>query len=428
MFLLYNLFVVLLVPFWLPYAWFRARKRREPVRWAERFGNYDIKPGPDRIWLHAVSVGEVHAAVPILRELSRVLPGYEIVLSTTTSSGQQAARDGAEGLYDHLVYFPLDVARFALNAMIVVRPKAVLVMETELWMNFLWAAQSLGARTALLNGRISDRSFRRASRLRFFYRILLRFVDLCLMQSQEDRARIVALGAEPGRAEVVGNVKFDQALTEETDSGAARQEFGVPQGAPCVVVGSTRSAEEERLVLAALAAAREAAPNLYFILAPRHVERADEVEAIVRQFGFTPIRRSDCTPQSPAGDCLLLDTFGELARAYAAGDVAVVGGGFGEFGGQNIFQPLALGKPTFFGPHMTNFKEITALAKEEGIGFEVDTAQALAEGISGLLQDERARTRIGEKAGEVMARNVGAAAKYVERVAALLAPSSKPTT
>lgn len=417
MFLLYNLLVSLTAWLWLPWAWMRSRRRAEPVRWAERMGRLRVEPGPERIWVHAVSVGEVHAAIPLLREIRKRLPGYEILLSTTTSSGQQAARDGARDLYDHLVYFPMDVASFCLNAMIRVRPTAVVIMETELWLNFLWAADAVGAKVMIANGRLSDRSFARARRFRFFYRYLLRFVNLCLMQSETDCERIVALGADPARVKNVGNTKFDQAMAERVEGVAAREEFGVPQDAPCVVVGSTRSQEEEALVLDALLRVKAELPELYFVLAPRHVERAPEVLDALSERGLRAARRSHA---EKGADCLLLDTFGELAKAYACADVAVVGGGFGGFGGQNIFQPLAYGKPVFFGPAMHNFRDIAELAVRESVGFRVSTSEELAAGMLSLLRDPAKLRAIADDAKRLIEANQGASERIASELSHLL--------
>ena len=417
MFLLYNLLVSLTAWLWMPWAWMRSRRRAEPVRWAERMGRLPVEPGPDRIWVHAVSVGEVHAAIPVLREIRRQLPTYEILLSTTTSSGQQTAKDGAGDLYDHLVYFPMDVASFCLNAMIRARPNAVVIMETELWLNFLWAADAVRAKVLIANGRLSDRSFARARRFRFFYRYLLRFVHLCLMQSETDCERILALGADPARVKNIGNTKFDQAMAERMTGEAAREEFGVPIDAPCVVVGSSRSREEEVLVLDALLRVRAELPGLYFVLAPRHVERAPEVLETLSQKGLRAGRRSQL---EKGEDCLLLDTFGELARAYACADVAVVGGGFGGFGGQNIFQPLALGKPVFFGPAMHNFRDIAELAVREGVGFRVSTSEELAEGMLSLFRDPDRLASIASVAENLVSANQGASARIASELSKLL--------
>ena len=218
--------------------WWRAKKRKEQPNWQERKGNIDIPRRKDgkRIWFHAVSVGEVVAAMPVLREIRARLPDHEIVLSVTTSSGHQTAREKAEGLFDHLIYFPIDVARLQLSAMQRVRPSVVAIMETELWFNFLWAAKVFDAKTLLINGRISDRSFPRSMRLRFFYRSLLKNLDRCLMQTETDAERISALGGQ--RVEVLGNSKFDQAVEGiDADPVALRSEFGIDPSKPTIVVG-----------------------------------------------------------------------------------------------------------------------------------------------------------------------------------------------
>src|ERR1044072_341675 len=196
MFLLYNILITLFSPIWAPWMWLRTRARKEQPRWNERFGTYDLKRRKDRkrIWGHAVSVGEVVAVMPILERLRSKLPEHEIVLTVTTSSGHQTAREKAVGLYDHLLYFPIDVARFQLAAMQRIQPSVAVVMETELWMNFLWAAKVFDTRTLLVNGRISDRSFRRSLKVGFFYKSLLSRMDRCLMQSEKDAARIRDLG------------------------------------------------------------------------------------------------------------------------------------------------------------------------------------------------------------------------------------------
>ncbi len=211
MFLLYNILLTILAPFWVPWMLLKSYRRKERPNWDERQGRFDLPARGDRhrIWVHTVSVGEFFAATPILRELRKTLPDHEILVSVTTSSGHQAAREAEPGLFDHLVYFPIDVARFQLGAMQQVRPDVVAIMETELWMNFVWAAKTFGARTILINGRISDRSFPRSLKLKFFYQTLLKDVDLCLMQSETDAERILALGARTAKS--LGNCKFDQA-------------------------------------------------------------------------------------------------------------------------------------------------------------------------------------------------------------------------
>lgn len=412
MFILYNLLLTLLSPIWVPWMWLRSRRRKEAPNWQERCGNYPFKGGRDtkRIWVHAVSVGEVMACKPILRELREVLPDYEIVLSTTTSSGHRTASEHAVGLYDHLVYFPIDVARFQLAAMTRVRPAAVAIMETELWMNFLWAAKAMGAKTLLVNGRISDRSFGRSRKLAFFYGAMFKMLDRVLAQSDGDREKLLALGAS--KVEVLGNCKFDQALEGLTaDPAAVRKSLKIPAGRKVVVVGSTRGEDEESLVIAALK--EVGLHDLMVIHAPRHLERVGALAVAVEEAFGRACRRS----AGESGDYLILDTYGELADVYSVADLVIVGGGFGEYGGQNILQPLALGKPVLHGPHMQNFKDVAESAGSAGATRVCSNASQLAEAIKDLLADDVKRNRMGLAAAELIKASTGASKRYAEAIA-----------
>lgn len=415
MFLLYNLLLTLTSPVWAPYTFLKSRKRKEQPNWKERMGSGYLAAIPakgerPRIWVHAVSVGEVIAAKPILEEIRKQLPQHEIVLSVTTSSGHQTARQQPEGLYDFLVYFPLDVPRFQMVAMQRVRPDAVLVMETELWMNFLWAAKVFGALTFLVNGRISDRSYPRSVKLKAFYKSLLSYVDRCLMQSQTDVDRILSLGAKS--AEVLGNVKFDQAL-EETK--ATLNNIRQPNGKATLVIGSTRGVEEEQFVLGALELV--GFDRLNVIHAPRHLETAPGLaEAVKAKTGAVALRSKD-----ESGPYLILDTYGELAKTYALADFTIIGGGFSNLGGQNLLQPLAHGKPVLHGPHMQNFRDVATMADRSGAALTCSTPQELAEAIRSLLDNPDQVQKMGKAASQLIKSNLGASQKMVAEVAKALA-------
>jgi 3-deoxy-D-manno-octulosonic-acid transferase len=424
---LYNLLLLMLAPLWLLYTLVRIMGGSWRERWWERFGFIPIPPPTSkrRLWVHCVSVGETLAALPVLKELRRALPNYEIVLTTTTPTGQRTARNSAHPWVDYFAYFPLDLPFAVSNALARIQPDALLLFETELWLNLIYAQHRRGGLVIVVNGRLSDRSFRRAHRLRAFYRALLRFVDLACVQSPTDALRFVELGLSPARVEVVGNTKFDQAL-EAADANPTewRRRLSLPLDAPVIVVGSTRTADEEQLVAEAYRRVREALPATCLVLAPRHLERVPEVERLLRDYGFEPVRRTQLpfsdtlgTDSKPASaQVVLVDTFGELAQLYCIADVAVVGGAFAPLGGQNLFQPLAHGKPVFFGPHTHNFRDIALLAKEAGVGFEVRTAEELAEGILRLLRDEPARRQIERNARELIARHQGAARRCAQHV------------
>ncbi len=412
MFLLYNLLLTVLSPIWLVWMIVRARRRKEQPNWTERQGMYDIPKRGERkrVWLHTVSVGEFVAATPLLKELRRTLPHYEIVVSVTTSSGHQTARDAEAGLFDHLVYFPIDVARFQLSAMQKVRPDVVAIMETELWMNFLWAAKVMGARTVLVNGRISDRNFRISKHLRFYYRALLKEMDRCLMQSPADLERIQLLGARD--ATVLGNMKFDQAVQGlDADPVEWKQKLGLDASRCTLVVGSTRGEEEERLVIAAIK--QVGLDRLNVIHAPRHLERVDSLAALVKQETGAVALRS----KGETGPYMILDTYGELSSIYCVSDLVVIGGGFENLGGQNLIQPLAHGKPVLHGPYMQNFRDSAAMADAAGAAQVCRTAEELAAAIKELLDDPAKRKLAGDAARELVAQNLGATKRYAETIA-----------
>ncbi|MCS7066276.1 MAG: 3-deoxy-D-manno-octulosonic acid transferase [Fimbriimonadales bacterium] len=418
--LLYNLLLLVLSPLWLAYALVRIVGGSWRERWWERFGFIPIPPPSQkrRLWVHCVSVGETLAALPVLKALRKSLPDYEIVLTTTTPTGQRTARDSAHAWVDYIAYFPLDLP-FAVNrALSCIQPDALLLFETELWFNLVHAQHRRGGLVLVLNGRLSDRSFQRARYLRAFYRALLHAIDFACVQSPTDALRFIELGLSPSRVEVVGNTKFDQAL-EAADASPDewRARLSLPPDAPVLVVGSTRTPDEEQLVADAYQQVRHALPQTCLVLAPRHLERVPEVENLLREQGLEPIRRTLLPfPEGQYAQVVLLDTFGELAQLYCVADVAVVGGAFAPLGGQNLFQPLAHGKPVFFGPHTHNFRDIAQLAKEAGVGFEVRTAGELAEGILCLLRDEKARQEIETRARELIARHQGAAQRCAQHV------------
>lgn len=406
----YNVLLILLAIFWVPWMIWRASKRKDKPDWKQRTGDLPLespKKGVRRAWIHAVSVGEVLAARPILKEIRKLDPDLEIVLSTTTSSGQTAAKENAEGLFDHLVYFPIDVPRFVIAAMIRVRPKVVAIMETELWMNFLWAAKEFRATTILVNARVSDRSFPRSVRIRPYYKALFANLDRAMAQTKVDADRLKSLGfADP---EVVGNCKFDGAIEDTVSDKDWREELGIPRDANVVVVGSTRSEHEEKLVVAALKAADL---DVWVVHAPRHIESAPGLAELYReQFGAVALRS-----KGEHGRFLVLDTYGELAGVYAIADIVVLGGSFDDLGGQNLLQPLAHGKPVIHGPHMQNFKEAAAAAAAARAAITARNEQDLTDWLKRLMGSDAIRTMMGRAAKELVEENLGASRTYAEAI------------
>jgi 3-deoxy-D-manno-octulosonic-acid transferase len=291
-------------------------------------------------------------------------------------------------------------------------------METELWPTFLLTCRRRGIPVLLANGRISRRSFARYARVRALLGPTLTAIASFCMQSREDAERIIALGADPSRVAVVGNVKYDLAPGEP----AQARDLGLPAGAPLFVAGSTHRGEEEA-VLCAYTAGCGAAPGLRLLLAPRHPERAREVEALVRRAGFACVLRSALRgpgPEAAGAPVIVLDTVGELAGLYALGTVAFVGGSLVPWGGHNPLEPAAWECPVVFGPHMGNFAEMAEAFLARGAALRVPDAAALGAALRSLLADSRRRAALGRAGAGVLAQHRGAADGIVRAIEALL--------
>ena len=430
-FFVYNCLLLLLSPLLsLFLLWRLAKSKEDRAHWGERWGKLPENIGGEsglspRFWVHAVSVGEVMAAAPVLRELRQRFPDALIVLSTTTIGGREVAQKQTPPA-DEVVYYPLDFPWAVRRALQRVRPDVVLLMEWEIWPNFLTEAKKQGAKVAVLNGRISDRGLRRGKSgiAAFFTAPGLAAVDRFAMQSDEDARRAILVGAPPERVQTFGNTKFDESSTPLTpdERAALRIEFGIPPQLPVWICGSTRDGEEA-LIASAIRRVWEQVPDLFLIVAPRHLTRADEAAAALELAGEAVQRRS--AGGTLPGCVLLLDTFGERARAYAVADVAFVGGSLLPFGGQSVFQPLAQGVPALFGPYMNNQRDIAALSRAEGVGFEVsDTEQLASEVVRLASLSGEEKEALAQKARGLIERNQGVAARCVDAVADLLGGSA----
>lgn len=416
MILLYNFLLILTSFLWWPWMILRARKRKEQPNWSERAGDIHFAAAgtnPKRLWIHAVSVGEVMASLPVLAELRKKLPGWEIILSVTTSSGHETAKAKAQGLYDFLIYPPIDLLRFTVRAVVRAKPSALVIMETEIWYSLLWAAKELGAANILANGRISDRSFRRSRGLKFFYRHPLGLFDRLLMQTEQDKERILALGAPS--AEVLGNTKYQEAADAlSADPAHWRQELGLAETDLVIFVGSTRGEEDETPVLEGL---KGRPPGCRIIWAPRHLERAEELAKRIEAHLGKPSFRS----KGEKGEITILDTYGELSQAYCVADVVIIGGGFANLGGQNLIQPLAHGKPVIHGPHMQNFRHAAEEAAQAGATLIASSGSELAGHLNRLMADKSLRAKMGSAGAALVRMHLGAA----ERIAAAIAEEAE---
>jgi 3-deoxy-D-manno-octulosonic-acid transferase len=420
---LYNLIAVLLVLFALPvFCW---RLIREPGFGERLRQNFGFLPATalqavahkQCLWLHAASIGEVVAASPIIKELRAAFPERPLLVSTVTVTGHEMAKKILPDA-DCIIFAPLDLPFLSAAVVRRIQPGLFMLVETELWPNFLQAMENLQVPVVMVNGRISDKSAQRYGYLLSVLKQMLQCVSLFCMQSELDAAHIIALGAPRNSVVVTGNTKFDQTYTMVTPEAKRLllASFGFSATAcPIFIAGSTHEGEEEAIFEAYLQA-KQAIPNLKLILAPRNIRRADEVEKIAASYSVSLQRRTKLSAQSPVApyEVILLDTIGELGQLYSLGDIIFVGGSLIPQGGHNILEPAAHGKPILVGPHMFNFKESYALLSGRGACLTVHDSQELAAEIVVLLQDPRAAAAMGQSAAAIMLENSGAAKKSVD--------------
>jgi 3-deoxy-D-manno-octulosonic-acid transferase len=404
-----------------------ARRRRAGYRrdLAQRLGRLgDGLPPEPRCWIHAVSVGESAAAVPLVEGIRRRWPELGIVVSTITPTGARIVAERLAGTAVHR-YFPIDLPGPVRRALEAARPRFFIAIETELWPNFLRALARRGIPAMIANGRISDRSFRRYRWVRGLMRRVLTDVSVFAMQTEEDARRIIALGAPPSRVVVTGNLKSDL-VPEATgdDASAWRERLRLGAGARLWIAGSTHRGEEA-VVLDAFLRARTGCPDLALLLAPRHPERAGEVEELIRGRGLAAARRSRLPADGAPGAVVILDTVGELAALYALAEVVFVGGSLVPVGGHNVLEPAMRGKPVLVGPHMSNFREGAELLQRSGGGLVVKDGPELLRELTRLLEDRDLARRMGEAARHAFAGRQGAVSATLDLVAAHLWPRAQ---
>jgi 3-deoxy-D-manno-octulosonic-acid transferase len=408
------------LPYWL-FQMARHGKYRKGL--AERLGRVPSRLQlPEKkepaIWVHAVSVGEVLAVAGLVEEMGRRFPRHRIFISTTTDTGQALARQrfGEANVF----YFPMDFA-FAIRPYLrALRPQLVVVAETEFWPNFMRLAHASGARIAVVNARISDRSWPRYRRFRGLLRRLLANVDLFLAQTPDDAARLRDIGASADRVHVSGNLKFDIAAPAPPPIvETLRKSIAANEGGPVLVCGSTVDGEEAPL-LKAFENLLVQHPRAVVILAPRRPERFPAVAALLEHMSIQFFKRSEWNGEALTGGVFLLDTIGELAALYALADVAFVGGSLVPHGGHNIIEPAQHGVATVVGNHTENFRDIVSLFQSRDAVRIVGPAE-LPLVLLELLANEAERKALGRRAAETMRTQIGATARTAGELQKLLA-------
>lgn len=439
MYLLYSVLLTVGFIALLPRFLFdAARHGKYAAGFRERTGRLphtETLRGRNILWLHCVSVGETQAARPLARELLKRYPSHTLVVSTVTETGQRLAREVFAGEAAAVFYFPFDWAWTVRRALRAIRPSAVLVMETELWPRFLRECRVSGIPVALVNGRISDTSFRRYKLINPFIRRVVNDLSLALVQTEADASRLAALGLAPERIAVSGNVKFDAETDagEQTLTAELRARFRFAEGDALIVAASTH-APEERVLLEAFQHLRAAAPdkNARLLIAPRHPERFDEVAELLAASGLRWSRRS-ATPDmahDAQSQLILLDSIGELRAVYPLAAIVFVGGSIARTGGHNVLEPAGFARCIVTGAHTFNFKAIIrdflereALVQLPELSDE-EASDALARAFQDLLEDDDRRREIGARARAALEQSRGATARTVEMLAALFDSTS----
>jgi 3-deoxy-D-manno-octulosonic-acid transferase len=424
----YDLIYYLFVPFLVPYLLLRAVFLRKYHHSAKVMLGRDLPKGEKRealrtggsVWIHAVSVGEVVAAKAMAPLVCKMLPGKPLVVTTVTETGQAHAKKIMNEA-SHIHYFPADLSWNVRRFQRCFNPEVFVLMETELWPNFLSLAKKRGTRTFMVNGKVSERSFGRYMQGRFLLRPAFDAIEAFCMQSEVDAERMRALSGRPDDVYVTGNCKFDVPFATLDHDVAnvvrARYRLGAPR--PTVVVGSTHPGEEE-MVMAAFAEVRKSTPDAMLILSPRHPERFRTVFDLFRnnKEGWRVSRATNPTEESP--DVFILDTMGELSRIYGLGDVAVVAGSFCQVGGHNLLEAAVHSIPVVVGPHMHSQKEIDRLFQGDNTGCVRTTDEKLGATLSELLQDKTRSKELGAMAHETAVSNQGSAKRSADIIQSYL--------
>ena len=415
MLVFYSLLLTIAMLVMSPLLLFRRQKYASGV--SERLGNYPAFKQDERkvIWLHCVSVGETNAARPLVDELINQFPLHRIVISTTTSTGQELAKKIFQDKADAVFYFPFDWKFSVRRALRNYRPSLLLLMETEIWPRLIFEAKRSGSKVAMVNGRLSQRSLERYSKFRAFVHSILNNIDLALMQSENDAERIRSLGIEAERSKVTGNMKFDLSIGsgENAITDELRERFGFDGSKPLIIAASTHEPEEKWV----LDAFQKIDRPCRLLLAPRHPERSDQVATLISDRGLSMARRSKLPSDfDKSADVILLDSIGELRAVYPFGDIVFVGGSLIPHGGQSILEPAVFGKAIITGPFMHNFADAVKIFLASRALIQISDASPethLFDAFVDLFKNSELRQELGRNAHEVMIANRGAAAVTV---------------
>ena len=422
---LYDIFFTFFLILYVPYSFLRCLfQKRLRQKLAHRMGWIPNLHGKRPVWIHAASVGEVICSIPLFKKIKKEFPDVPILVTTMTQTGNDTARKllpEAEGV----LFFPFDHPIIIRRAVRRIEPSLLLIAETELWPNLLRFCRKKKIPVLLFNGRISEKSLKGYLSLKSLFKDCLKSITLFLMQTEEDRSRIVEIGAPPTRTQVMGNLKFDQTfppVTQEEREAMAKS-LGLQGEEILLIAGSTHPGEEE-ILLGLFKELKAKAPNLFLILAPRHLDRLEEVEKILKREALPWVRKTSLLLDGERSNpdrknvppVILLDTMGELMRLYGLGTLVFIGGSLVPIGGHNPLEPLAFKKCVLFGPYMFNFSEISKRLVENGGAIQVEGKEDLSSRLKSLLAEEKKRREIGEKGYQFLQKHRGAIERAFEAV------------
>lgn len=423
MYVLYSFFLFLSLFVYIPLYFVRLRLfRGESLHLGERLGYRLAKKSGERksLWIHAVSVGEVLSLQNLIRKIKEGHPDWVIHFSSLTNTGMRIAREKlAEA--DYIFFIPLDFKWIVRRFFRRLKPRVVIIAESEFWPNFLREANRQTGSILLINGRISPRSFKRYKRFKLLTKNILKNIEFFLVQTEKDKENLERIGVISDHIEVAGNLKSEVNLPilSEEELLRLKRNINISETKKVIIAGSIRKGEENQL-LRAYTKARSIKENLLFILAPRHPDRVNDVEKICNNYPFRIKRRSEVVP-GMEWDILILDTIGELAQFYALSDVAFIGGSLIPWGGHNLLEPAFYGKPIFFGPHMENFSDLAARFVSAQAARISSKEEDLVEMF--LIQDERYFREMGNKAKATLSTLQGATEKTIKHIENMMAKS-----
>jgi len=426
MYLIYNILLFIISLLSSPFILLAIVKKKYRKGLSQKLGllppHVLLKLSGSRpVWIHAVSVGEVMAAIPLIQEIKKRHPSQKIALSTVTVTGNYTATIRAKEV-DVVFYFPFDYPFIVKRVIKKINPKLFVTLETEIWPNLLRELKNNNIPSVMISGRISNHSYHKYRWARFFFSKVLDNIDAFCMQTEVDTRRIIDIGAKVDRVITIGNLKFDQRVSvlSSEEKVALYSILNLKEGQRIFIAGSTHKGEED-IVLEVFKGLKQSYEDLVLVLAPRHPERFDEVAHLLSRHKLPSIKKTEIK-RGRGGDqhnVILLDTIGELSKLYSIGTIIFVGGSLVSIGGHNVLEPVAYKKAVIFGPHMENFSEISRSLRESGGGLQVHNQEEFLLKARMLLQNDTVRDKLGERAFKVIAHNQGAIKRVMEVIGRL---------